>query len=501
MSAARKRKQFVSEKELLALHKAKNYPVLVPLLEKLPEEDLGRVQLWKYRKIYRSLPEDEVDKSPALCSALAILAVLSDDIARADSYVKRLQAMQLAHRTRSPAYGEIENYLRCLEVALPHRGGKNVYGMLKSLAALTGSGGQSKMHLSITANRPGIINGGRDFCAYGKYVPHIRGPLKLLAKSLYGGEGTGMVDTAVAELYYQQNKIHEALVLIVGTIPFIERDGHPSILFAALYTQICIMTVSGQLPSTKPMLDEMRERILLAEADYLLPNLEAYAVWAALYDGDYERIDRWMAEEAPGDIGELCTLDRFQYFVKLRVYLLYGRHLLLVALAGRLRPILIDFQRHWELCELNLLLALSYFAEGERETAFALLDEAIPTAEKYRLDRVVADEGAKMYLLLREYAGARGETPYLNRVMELSQQLGVIYPDYLKSRKDKLEPLTAMELDVLRLAAVGRSNAEIGDYLGISVSTVKFHTTNLFKKLGVKSRQQAVLAAKDAGIL
>ncbi|MEG0578965.1 MAG: LuxR C-terminal-related transcriptional regulator [Niameybacter sp.] len=496
-----KKRKLITEKELLSLYKAKNYPTLVPLLEKLSEEDLGRVQLWKYRKIYRSLPEEEIDKSPALCSTLAVLAVLSDDIILADSYVKRLQTMQLAYRTRTPEYAEIENYLKCLEVALPHRGGKTIYGILKSLASLIGSNGQSKMHLSITANRPGIINGGRDFCSYGKYVPMIRGPLKLLAKSLYGKEGTGMVDTAVAELYYQQDKIHEALVLVVSTIPFIERDGHPSILFAALYIQVCIMTISGQLSSIKPMLDEMRERILLAEADYLLPNLNAFYVWGALYDGDYTLIDEWMEKEAPRDMGELCTLDRFQYFVKLRVYLLYGRHLSLIALAGRLRPILLDFQRTWELCELNLLLAMSYYDEEDEETAFTLLDEALATAENYRLDRVVADEGGKMYLLLRAYMKSRGETPYLLRISELAHQLGLYYPDYLKGKKEKMEPLTTTEHDVLRLIAVGRSNAEIADYLNITVRTVKYHTSNIFQKLAVKNRQQAVAVAREVGLI
>ncbi len=57
------------------------------------------------------------------------------------------------------------------------------------------------------------------------------------------------------------------------------------------------------------------------------------------------------------------------------------------------------------------------------------------------------------------------------------------------------EPLTSREYDVLNLLAVGLSNAEIANRLIISTATVKTHTRNIYRKLGVSNRTQAAVLA------
>jgi len=63
------------------------------------------------------------------------------------------------------------------------------------------------------------------------------------------------------------------------------------------------------------------------------------------------------------------------------------------------------------------------------------------------------------------------------------------------------EGLTARELDVLRLAARGHTNRAIGRALGISNRTVQGHLANIFGKLGVANRTEAVLLALKQGWL
>ncbi len=64
-----------------------------------------------------------------------------------------------------------------------------------------------------------------------------------------------------------------------------------------------------------------------------------------------------------------------------------------------------------------------------------------------------------------------------------------------------LSGISQRELEVLFLIAEGRSNQEIADQLFLSLNTIKTHTSNLFSKLGVKRRTQAVQKAKELGIL
>lgn len=64
-----------------------------------------------------------------------------------------------------------------------------------------------------------------------------------------------------------------------------------------------------------------------------------------------------------------------------------------------------------------------------------------------------------------------------------------------------VDALTPRELEVLRLAAGGASNAEIARSLGISERTVKFHMSSILGRLGAARRAQAVAIARERGLL
>jgi ATP/maltotriose-dependent transcriptional regulator MalT len=64
-----------------------------------------------------------------------------------------------------------------------------------------------------------------------------------------------------------------------------------------------------------------------------------------------------------------------------------------------------------------------------------------------------------------------------------------------------VEPLSVRECEVLRLLAEGLSNQQIAGQLYLSIRTVKFHTGNIYSKLGVKSRTEAIAQARNLGLL
>jgi ATP/maltotriose-dependent transcriptional regulator MalT len=64
-----------------------------------------------------------------------------------------------------------------------------------------------------------------------------------------------------------------------------------------------------------------------------------------------------------------------------------------------------------------------------------------------------------------------------------------------------IEPLSERELEVLRLMAQGRSNAEIAEELIIALGTVKAHSSSIYRKLDTRGRTEAVLKARQLGLL
>ncbi len=74
-------------------------------------------------------------------------------------------------------------------------------------------------------------------------------------------------------------------------------------------------------------------------------------------------------------------------------------------------------------------------------------------------------------------------------------------PQPESSEFDWIDPLSDRELEVLQLIAEGLTNKEVGSRLYLTLNTVKAHTRNIYSKLGVNSRIQAVARARDLGVL
>jgi two-component system, NarL family, nitrate/nitrite response regulator NarL len=80
----------------------------------------------------------------------------------------------------------------------------------------------------------------------------------------------------------------------------------------------------------------------------------------------------------------------------------------------------------------------------------------------------------------------------------LPPELNILEP--IRASND-FEPLTARELEVLRLLVDGMANKRIALELGIAESTVKYHLEGIYAKLGVRSRSQALRVALERGLV
>ena len=127
------------------------------------------------------------------------------------------------------------------------------------------------------------------------------------------------------------------------------------------------------------------------------------------------------------------------------------------------------------------------------------LERALALAEPEGYVRLFADEGPPMDRLLHE-AFSRGIAPEYSRRL-LAAFLPVGTQPLIAAKSAQPEHLSERELEVLRHIAEGWTNQEIAARLYLSLNTVKVHTRNIFGKLDVNNRTQAVARAREMGIL
>jgi LuxR family maltose regulon positive regulatory protein len=142
--------------------------------------------------------------------------------------------------------------------------------------------------------------------------------------------------------------------------------------------------------------------------------------------------------------------------------------------------------------------AIVYHAQGKPEQAFAELNHALELAEPEGYVRVFTDEGAPMARLLRRRLARSPASEYVRRLLDAFGESVKIEPP-VASKLD--EPLSQRELEVLRLIADGATNREIANELVLTVNTVKRHVSNIFGKLVVSNRAQAIARARELNLL
>jgi LuxR family maltose regulon positive regulatory protein len=154
--------------------------------------------------------------------------------------------------------------------------------------------------------------------------------------------------------------------------------------------------------------------------------------------------------------------------------------------------------------EALILLSLVYSAQGETDQALGHLEKALSIGEPEGYIRIFVDEGSPMAHLLYEALLRKIAPDYVQRLLgafpveepekaDSSQPSG---PD-----SELIEPLSEREIEVLQFIADGFTNPEISSRLYLSLNTVKAHTRNIYGKLGVNNRTQAVAKARALGII
>jgi LuxR family maltose regulon positive regulatory protein len=163
------------------------------------------------------------------------------------------------------------------------------------------------------------------------------------------------------------------------------------------------------------------------------------------------------------------------------------------------------------LIDVLVLQARVHAARGDASQALEKLAEALALAEPGGFIRPFLDQGPEVADLLDRLVKQNQALPYARQILAAfgggkAKLFGRRSDDSIRSRSPfpdapQIKPLTNREIEVLKKLAKGLSNNKIANSLFISTETVKRHLSNIYRKLNVDSRHQAVVSAKAIGIL
>ncbi len=160
---------------------------------------------------------------------------------------------------------------------------------------------------------------------------------------------------------------------------------------------------------------------------------------------------------------------------------------------------------HYAATVVYALLARCHWAQDNEEAAFAWLTKALLAGSRGGLCRTFVDEGETLLEMLRALV-TRGETtadssldmPYITALIAAFE--AEIGPNQEPAPQavppSDAQSLSRKEKEILMLVANGLSNKEIANALSITLGTTKWHLRNVYDKLGVSSRTEAVCEAK-----
>jgi LuxR family maltose regulon positive regulatory protein len=316
----------------------------------------------------------------------------------------------------------------------------------------------------------------------------------------------GWVYLGMGELLYEWNDLDAAMSQLTEGLELGKRVGTAGPLATGYTVLAWVKQAKGDASGALEAIEKAQQVAPRPDAHHLFNPLAPHWVRVWLAQGDVTAAARWARERGLGVDNELNFPREVEHIVLARVFIAQGRSDEALRLLERLLSAVWAGGRTGRTIEILMLLALVRLAEGETARAESTLARALQLAEPEGYVRTFVDEGAPMAALLRGaasggtspgYAGellaalrhpAEGSVP---RIEASPPGVAQLLPELLSER----------ELEVLRLIASGLSNREIAQELFVTPGTVKRHTHNIYGKLEVRSRTQAVARARDLNLV
>lgn len=342
------------------------------------------------------------------------------------------------------------------------------------------------------------------------------------------------VDTGMGEILLERNSLEEARVYLehgmkASSMIWLLRNLDSMVSLARL------RQIRGDFSGSQAVIEESMQLALGTESSQWDETLvSAIAVRLALQRGDLPDAEKWWGKGGFPSFTYSIPLTDYPYHIYEYLVMTQARLLIAVGrsqgnesylrqsaeLLGSIIQEAKRFQRVTSVIESYVLQAMTQKSLGEIQQAAKTLKSALALGEPEGFRRVYLDGGQPVAEILADCQTEPQESESLLPSTAFMESLQIDFqsevqcesiplptnripsePLFAKTKDGLPITLSAREVEVLKLIAAGKSNQEISAELYLALNTVKRHAYNIYAKLDVKKRTQAVSIARQMGLI
>lgn len=309
----------------------------------------------------------------------------------------------------------------------------------------------------------------------------------------------GHINGTWGEMLYELNRLDEAYEHLKKGVELLEHGHdvtHLGWRYCALAKVLCSKNELAEAEKLVPKMDNLMQNSLIAP--WILTNFKATKGRILLMQGRMDDLEKWVKACGLRLDGEPRWTNDAEFIIFSRVLIAQSRFDDALKLLNRL--IEENGNAGRVLNQIECLVSKSVVLYHMKKTADSIktIIHAMELAEPGGYIRVFVDQGQPLAELI-ESMDDFGKKPIQQFARKLLLEFKTI--NHVNKQEGRIEELSDRELEVLRLLCAGLSNKQITDELFISTNTVKTHLKNIYGKLSVHSRAEAILKAQELDLL
>ncbi len=459
----------------------------------------------EFHKLYgiHAIPEAICDKMPFLYLPRIFFSYATGDINNVNYYFDKLYPLMPLIADTHPEVTEHVNSMVLLDCRLRL---SELPARIEKLPAITREH-KDLQSPTFTFQFPFLHRCVRDF--YELIDSRLNRIIKEYSSNLIKQNVDLMFKGTESGLLLEKNKLHEALDIALSLKSTIDESMSPEFVYALYVLTAEIHLLLNQREKHETAIKEVKEYITLHSCEYLLKNLSAYEARTLIMNGDKTAAEKWLKNYFVNDSSFSEFYKIYRNFTTARAYILLAQTDKAFSSLNKLKSLAESYDRLLDTAEADVLLAIVEWVSGKKKEAQNRLQNVLLSMHQYGFIRVVANEGKAVLPILssiikkieKDTNPSHGLYKFTKEVYFAAYDQSKHFKGITYNNKVMAIKLSPQQKRVLEFLAKGYKNSEIVEQTGLSLNTVRTHTKIAYQKLEVNNALDAIVRAKQLGII